>query len=385
VNNQPFLSPYVEISLDALAHNFFQIKNVIPAATGIIAVVKDNAYGCGSVPVCHVLERLGASWFAVAKPHEAYALRENGITRPILVLGSCSPDDIVRGSAKNITFALNDYNTIALWKSLKCPIRFHLKVDTGMGRMGILPEQISDVIQALDGEQNLTLDGVFTHCANADNPETTDFISSQLALLRKVMDTLNNHGIHPPCIHYASSAAIMRYPHEECTLVRPGISLYGCKPDPQQEFSLNTKPVFSLKARVVKIKRVPAHTPISYGSTYVTSAETVIATIALGYGQGYPRRLSNKGGVLIHGKKYPLAGRVTMDYIMVDAGNTTDIVVGDEVVAIGCQGTECITPDDVALQCGTIAYEIMCAVSPLVDRYYMLDNTVQHYEPAKAF
>lgn len=383
VNNLPGNSPYVEISLDNCIHNFFQIKNSIPESLGIIAVVKDNAYGCGSVPLSRVLEQHGAQCFAVAKPHEAYALRDGGISLPIVVLGPAGPTDILRGAAENISFTLNDMNDIALWKSLNCPVHFHVKVDTGMGRMGILPDQADALVQAIANEPLLMLDGVFTHCANADAPDTAS-ISRQLVHFRKVVQTLSDHDIHPQYIHYGNSSTIMRFPLEECTMVRPGITLYGCKPDPKQEWSLNVKPVFSLKASVVKVKSVPADTAISYGSTYITGTPTTIATIALGYGQGYPRKLSNKGFVIIRGKKYPLAGRVTMDYIMVDIGAETDITVGDEVVAIGCMHNECITPDDVALLCDTIGYEIMCDVSPLIDRYYILDKTVVYHEPARA-
>jgi alanine racemase len=168
-------------------------------------------------------------------------------------------------------------------------------------------------------------------------------------------------------------------------MIRPGIVLYGCKPNPVQEITLDLKPVLALKARIVKLKQVPALTPVSYGGTYVTTRKTTIATIALGYGQGLPRRLSNKGHVLINGRKYGIAGRVTMDYIMADVGCIPEMAVGDEVVAIGCQGTECITPDEVAAACDTIGYEILCAVSPLIDRLYILNGDVIHHEPARAY
>ena len=168
-------------------------------------------------------------------------------------------------------------------------------------------------------------------------------------------------------------------------MVRPGIALYGCKPDPGQDFALDLKPVLSLKSHVVKMKRVAAGTPISYGSTYVTSMETTIATIAMGYGQGLPRLLSNRGNVLIRGRRYRIAGRVTMDFIMIDAGANPDMSVGDEAVALGSQGTENIHPDDVALLCNTIGYELLCNISSTIDRFYVLDGKIIHHEPNRPF
>jgi alanine racemase len=168
-------------------------------------------------------------------------------------------------------------------------------------------------------------------------------------------------------------------------MVRPGIALYGCKPDPGQDFTLDLKPVLSLKSHVVKLKSVPVGTPISYGSRYITETETAIGTIALGYGQGLPRRLGNVGSVLINGLRYKIAGTVTMDFIMVDAGHSPLVKVGDEVVALGSQGTENIHPDDVALLCDTIGYEILCNISSTIDRFYILDGKTVHHEPGRPF
>jgi alanine racemase len=201
-----------------------------------------------------------------------------------------------------------------------------------------------------------------------------------------VIGALAKSKIRPHHVHYANSAALLRFPQDPaCTLVRPGIALYGCKPDPLQEFGITLKPVVSLKSYVVKVKRVPPGTPVSYGGRYVTKGDTHIATISLGYGAGIPRRLSNIGTVLIRGRRYTIAGTVTMDYVMVDTGPSTDIRVGDEAVMLGCQDGECVTADAVAEQAGTIGYEILCGLSRRLDRYYYLGGNVVHFLPGQIY
>lgn len=380
----PLFSPYIEISLDNLIHNLNQIKNNTPDSMTIMAVIKDNAYGCGSVMVARVLEAHGVGFFAVANAGEARALRTANIRSPILVFGDSGPEEMRWGAKADVRFALNDLEDLQIWNNLGIPALFHANIDTGMGRLGIAPSETSALISILKSSPQLTCEGIFTHLANADGPDTGT-ISRQLAHFRKVLNSLNENSLAPRHIHYANTATIMRYPLEECTMVRPGIALYGCKPDPAKNFALDLKPVLSLKTRVVKMKRVIAGTPISYGSTYVTPTETMIATIALGYGQGLPRQLSNRGSVLIRGRRYRIAGRVTMDFIMVDAGTNPDMSVGDEVVAIGSQGTESIHPDDIALLCNTIGYEILCNISSTIDRLYVLDGKILHHEPMRPF
>ena len=383
-NDGVLSSPWVEISLDHLVHNVNQIRGVLPPSVGIMAVVKDNAYGCGGVMVSRVLEARQVGHFTVARTVEARALREAGIRSPILVLGPATVDEMRWGAGSRIGFALNDMADIAAWQRLDCPVRFHLNLDTGMGRLGILPCETAAFADALSGQDNLFFEGMFTHLANADSADTGS-ISQQLACFRKSLTALADKGFRPGIIHYGNSAAVMRYPLEECTMVRPGIALYGCKPNPAREFSLDLKPVMGLKARIIKMKRVPAGTAISYGSTYVTAMETVIATIALGYGQGLPRQLGNRGVVLIRGRRYGIAGRITMDFIMVDAGANPDMSVGDEVVAIGSQETQCIHPDDVALLYNTISYELMCSIDPRIDRCYILDGKLAHCEVGRPY
>ncbi len=385
MKESPSRQPFITISLDNVVHNLGEIMKIVPPSVGIMAVVKDNAYGCGSVMVGKTLQQHGVSFLAVASAREARALRNNAISLPVLIFGPATAEDLVWGSSNNIVFSLNDLDDIDEWKRSGIPVRFHIAVDTAMCRLGITPPQAQQAAGALKTAPDLKCEGIYTHFARADEPDTTT-VSEQTALFRSVLGVLAGNGIIPRHVHYANSAAMLRFPLDPaCTLVRPGIALYGCKPDPAQNFGISLKPVISLKSNVVKIKRVPAGTPVSYGGRYVTKSDTNIATISLGYGTGLPRCLGNTGVVLIRGRRYPIAGTVTMDYIMVDAGADTDIIPGDEAVAIGCQDNDCITVDEVAAQAGTIGYEILCGMNARLDRYYYLGGKVTHFLPGTAF
>jgi len=378
-------SPYVEISLDNLLHNAAQIRSVLPSGIGLIAVVKDCAYGCGCAEIASVLEKQGGvEFFAVARPQEAFYLRESGINAPVLILGQADENEIRLGVKQNVVFTLNDIKEIKEWKECGVDIRFHLHVDTGMNRMGILPAEINDVIGQLKNAQNLHLEGVYTHMASADEPNTST-VSQQLDRFTYCIDQLRKNGLPPIHIHYGNSAALLRFPIDGCTLVRPGIALYGCNPDPAQNFNADLKQVAFLKSRVVKMKKVAAGEPVSYCGNYVTKEETYIATIALGYAHGLPRFLGNVGDILIGGKRYRIAGNVTMDYIMADAGSNPKINAGDDAVAIGQQGEETITADEVALHGKTIGYEILCNLGTSINRFYTLNGKIIRHEPGVIF
>lgn len=377
--------PYIEISLDNLLHNLAEVRSRLPKNIGICAVVKDNAYGCGSRVIAETLEQKGGvGFFAVRSPAEAFYLRKNGLRSPVLVLGPALKADLMKGASQDLVFTLNDAADIDLWKSAGVPVRFHCNIDTRMHRMGILPSEVAAIAGALARQSTLLLEGAFTHLANADEPETTT-AGEQLRRFNEALASFRERGIAPRHVHFANSAWLMRSPDlAGATLARPGIALYGCRPDPKQAFPLDLRPVVSLKSRVVKMKKVPAGTPVSYGGRYVTAAETVIATIALGYGDGLPRSLGNRGEVLIGGTRFRIAGTVTMDYLMVDAGPVPSMSVGDEAVAMGTQGNEHISPDDVALIDGTIAYEIMCGLSASIDRVYVSGGSIIRREKGRA-
>ena len=384
-NSRPQYEPCVEISLDNLLHNLERIRSALPQGVGVIAVVKDCSYGCGSVVIAQALEeRGGVTFFAVARPHEAFVLRDSGVTGQILVLGFATEKELRFGADDNIVFALNDLSDIDRWKSYDVDVRSHLNIDTGMSRDGLLPAEIDTLIGMVKSAPNIRMDGVFTHMACADEPDTPT-VARQLEKFTGALDKLRKAGINPAHIHYGNSPAILRFPAVGCTLARPGIALYGCRPDPAQNFGADLRPVASLISRVVKMKKVPAGTAVSYCGNYITPSETWIATIHLGYAHGLPRFLSGRGEVLINGKRYRIAGNVTMDYIMVDAGINPVISVGDEVAAIGSQGGETITPDDIAVIGNTIGYEVICNLGTSIDRFYTLDGKIIHHDPGVVF
>ncbi|NLW30410.1 MAG: alanine racemase [Fibrobacter sp.] len=378
-------SPRVEIQIENLLFNLDQIRNLAGPKAGIIAVIKDNAYGCGSIIIAKTLEqKRGISFFAVARPEEAFKLRNEGIKSEILVLGKATPQQLKDGYKKNLVFTLNGPADLKTWSSLNNPVRFHCNVDTGMSRLGLLPHQSNILIEHLEKYPNLLLNGVFTHMACADQPGT-ETISKQLAVFQNFLSALKSAGIIPEHIHFSNSATTMKYTSDICTMVRPGIALYGCNPDPNQKFSVELKPVLSLKSSIIELRQFPPQSPVSYGGNYVTTSNTWIATIAGGYGQGLPRALSSKGSVLIGGKRFKIAGNVTMDYIMVDVGSDPEVKTGDEVVLIGQQGNESITPDDIAKLTGTIGYEILCNIGTAIDRFYLLNDSIVLHEHGTIF
>jgi alanine racemase len=375
----------IEISLDNLLYNIDHIKQSIPQDLKIIAVVKDNAYGCGATPVASLLEKYNkVDMFTVARFDEAVQLRRDGITLPILILGRVSTECISGSTYKNFIYTLNEVNDCSRWSTLNKPIEFHINVDTGMTRMGILPHEINNVLCALSEKSNLHCKGIFTHFASADVPGTST-VAQQLALFNQSVHALRSNGIHPEFIHTSNSAALARFTPEGCTHVRPGIMLYGCKPDPAQEFPVSLKPIVTFKSNIVRLKQVPAGTKVSYGGHYSTPSETWIAVIPAGYAQGIPRFLSSCGEVLIRGKRYRIAGNVTMDYIMVNAGPQPEIALGDEVIIIGVQGHEEITPDEIAIKGNTIGYEIICNLGKSVRRIYRHNGSTLYEIPGTIF
>jgi len=360
---------YVEINLDNLLWNFDQLWRELKEKVAFIPVVKDCAYGCGAVAVTRAVEKKGVDLVAVANCSEARHLRKNGIELPILTLGKPTIDQLRWGAKENIVFTLNDITELTLWNSLELPLSVHINIDTGMGRMGISPEEFADNISLFSAQSRLSMAGIFSHFACADSKDKSSLLQ-QFDTFKHCLELCEIHGLGCPVRHVANSAAIMGGHRFGVTHARPGIALYGCKPDPSQDFGVPIKPVVSLKGQVVKIKRVSAGTPISYGWQYKAPKQTTIATVNIGYGAGLPRYLSNSGAILIGGTPYPICGRVTMDYTMVDIGKTREITLGDEAVALGEQGTNCISADQIAVQGNTIGYEVLCGLNYALDRVY---------------
>lgn len=371
-----------EIDLDALEHNFNQIRKRVRQGTKILAVVKANAYGHGSVRVSSELQRLGVDFLGVATCEEGIELRKASITTPIIVLG---------GFFKGQSLDVNRYDLIPVIYNLEsakelsqqadknnCTVKIHLKIDTGMGRLGILPSETEHFIQQLQKLTSLEIDGVLSHLAdnNQDHPSGLEFTQRQASLFKQQIEQLHQMGIDPQYEHLANSAAIIEKYPDDFNLVRPGIMLYGAYPSKTFEQVIDLKPVMSLKTEIISLKTVARDTSISYGRTFICKRESLIATLPIGYADGYTRFLSNKGEVLVRGRKVPVVGVVCMDLVMVDVTDVAGVSLGDEVVLMGSQGDQKITVEEIAEKTGTIAYEIMCSISPRVPRVYMKEGRI---------
>ena len=361
---------WAEIDLDNLSYNLGQIKKKLKQGVKVMACVKAEAYGHGLIPVSRELAAAGVDFLAVASIDEAIALRRAGIDRRILVLGLVLEQDIP---------ALFDYHitptvcSMSIAKALDrhaaglgqiCDI--HIKVDTGMGRIGVIHDKAYGFVRQTAALAHVRIEGIFTHLACADTDE--GLTSRQIRLFGSLVLRLRRNGIRVPLVHAANSMGVIAYPDSHFTMVRPGLILYGLHP--AQGLPISIRPVMSLKTRVVYIKDVCAGSGVSYGHTYVTRTPTRIATLPIGYGDGYPRNLSNIGPVLINGRRFTVAGRVCMDQIMVDVHDAR-VEAGDEAVLIGQQGGQRITSEELASLSRTIPYEIVCGIGSRVPRVYV--------------
>lgn len=364
---------WVEIDLAALRANYFLIKKHLPFATKIMAAVKANAYGHGIVEVSKKLIECRIDYLGVACVDEALLLRKNAIRKPILNLGAFLKGDAQAMAEHDITATVTDLrlakylNQVA--RRLKKKVKVHVKIDTGMGRLGIWHNQASDFIIQLCGLEHLILEGIYTHFPSADSDE--EFTRSQIAVFCSLLDKLQIRGVEIPLRHSANSAAVLGFRDAHFNLVRPGLALYGLHSKEEWLDKVNLKPVLDFKTKVVYLKDVEKGRSISYGRTYVTKEKTAIATLPVGYGDGYNRLLSNRGRVLIHGKFYPVVGVVCMDQTMVDIGGVKDVRVADEVTLIGSQNNKRIRVEEIAALCNTIPYEVVCWISPRVPRVYL--------------
>ena len=364
---------YLEIDLHALQHNLTQIKNCVGSTVKILLPVKADAYGHGLKEISLFVQNKGlVDMLGVATPEEGIELRKAGITIPILVLGLTLPEEEI------IDFIL-DYSLsqavadirIPRLMSKRAPAKankglVHLKVDTGMGRIGCSISEARELARDISRLKSIKLEGIFSHFPVADNGDR-DFTMKQISLLKDIIKDLESDGISIPLKHIANSAGVMNFPESHCTMVRPGIISYGLLPSHDMAPTLDLIPVMTLKSCVIFTKRVPAGTPLSYGLTYRTERDSTIATVPIGYGDGYSRFLSNKARVLINNKEYPVVGRVSMDQILVNIGNDT-CDSGDEVILFG-KGS--ITSEHLAEWIGTIPYEITCNISKRVSRIYV--------------
>ena len=366
---------YARIDLDALKHNVEEIKNCKADDAQLMGVVKADAYGHGADVVAHELESLGFDWFAVATVDEGIALRHSGIQKPILVLGYCHEYQYPEMIEWEITPTIYSYEmAFALDQAAQAAGRvvdIHIKIDTGMSRIGFLAEEESvQIIKKIYAMKHLHIQGMFTHFACADTADK-NHAEHQTEKFRWMIQRMEEENIPIDIFHCSNSAAIMEMPAEHMNMVRAGIVLYGLYPsDEVDKTKLDLNPVMSLHSHVVHLKEVPAGVTVGYGATYTTTGKTRIATIPVGYADGYPRSLSNRASVLICGKRAPIIGRVCMDQLMVDVTDIPEVSMGDEVTLSGRDGEEVLTVEEISEMANSFNYEFVCAVSLRVPRVY---------------
>jgi alanine racemase len=366
---------WAEISLPALKHNYLTIRNHLSAPAQLMAVVKANAYGHGAVECTRALEEINADWFGVALVEEGIELRRTGITRPIFCLGGFwrgQAEDVVARDLTAAVYRLDQAEELnARAGALGRVVNFHLKVDTGMGRLGVRLDDLAEFARALRQFNHIKLDGVMTHFAAADSA-ATDYTERQIGRYEEAVEILRGLGLAPSWRHLANSAGIHAYPQSHGNLARVGAAMYGLTRDslsPNLE-PFDTRPVMSLHSRVVMLKTVPAGTPVGYGCAFTTARESRIATLPIGYADGLRRLHSNNGRVLLRGHFAPIVGRVSMDLTIIDVTDVPGAELGDEVILIGEQNGLRISAEDLAEQIGTISYEIVTGISARVPRVY---------------
>ena len=350
---------WAEVDLSAIAHNVQVTRKVLKPGTKICAVVKADAYGHGAVPVATAALAAGVNYLAVSMTQEALELREAGIMAPILILGTMTEEH---------EKALVDYNITQTV--------YDLAVAQELSAAALQENKAADLAEAISKLPHVELEGMFSHFASADEMDKS-FAESQYRKFMEADRAIKDRGIQIPLVHIDNSAGITEMKHTECDMVRQGITLYGLWPSDDVERCLDLKPALSLKAEVVFVKDVPAGEKIGYGCTYETKAPMKVATIPLGYADGYSRALSNRGYITIRGYKAPVVGRICMDQFMVDVTNVPGVHKGDEAVIFGPGG---VSLDQLAKWVGTIPYELMCLLSTRVPRKYTYTYTIKHYE-----
>ncbi len=365
---------YLEIDLDAIAHNVRVIKMHIGPQVKLIAVVKANAYGHGALEVAQTALRHGASWLAVARADEGISLRQAGIVAPILVMNYTPLGEIEEALRHDLTLTLSDLEPArsisAIASRLGRAATVHIKVDTGMGRFGLLPDEVLPFMQELAALPGVQVEGLYTHFAVADLADK-DYTRQQFRRFQQVRDRLSAAGYRIPLCHAANSAATLDLPETHLDAVRVGIAMYGLRPSSEVEPAVPLRPALSLKSHVARVRTLPAGSSISYGRTYITPREMTVALVPVGYGDGYHRLISNRGAVLINGRRAPIVGRVCMDQVIVDVSQAGLVELNSEVVLIGSQGKERITAEEVATWAETINYEVVTALLPRVPRLYV--------------
>ncbi len=367
---------YAGINLSAVLHNLEEMHKNIKKDTQIVAVIKTDGYGHGALPIAKAIEDVPYLWgYAVATADEAMALIDDGRKKPILILGVSFHDqfeDIIRNDIRPCVCdfeVAKKLSEIAVSKNKKCHI--HIKIDTGMSRIGFQVNQdTADIIYNISCLPNIEIEGIFTHFSNADETDKT-ITYRQMELFQDMCKMLEEKNVYIPIKHCSNSAGIVDIPEANMNMVRAGIILYGLWPsDEVNKANMDLQPVMSLKSHISYLKDLEAGRLISYGGTYITSEKQKIATIPVGYGDGYARTLSNKGYVLIRGQKAPICGRICMDQFMVDVSDIEGVKVGDIVTLLGQDGDYCITMEELGELSDRFNYEFACLITPRVPRIY---------------
>ena len=375
---------WAEINLDAVNNNIQQIKSIIKPGVKLCAVVKADCYGHGYAYTTAEMAAAGADWFAVSNLAEALQLRRVGISAPILILGYTPPDkaaELVYNDISQAVFS-EDYaeklSAAAVFSGIQ--VNAHIKIDTGMSRIGFLYHDTVEDYPTVDEIERvcrlpgLKPEGIFTHFSSADCADGEAFTRIQYDLFLSVTERLRGRGIEFPLRHCSNSAAILDYPEMNLDMVRAGVILYGMYPSSAVSRRIPLLPVMELKTVVSMVKALPAGTPVSYSRTFETTGPTTLATLPIGYADGYPRLLSNRADMLLGGKRVPVRGNVCMDQCMLDVTGLPDVHEGVEVTVFGREGNERVTADELAAKAGLINYEVTCGLSRRVPRVYVKNN-----------
>lgn len=367
---------HADIDLDAMLSNMEQMHRLTDPHTRLIAVIKTDGYGHGAIPIARELEPLDYVYgYAVATEEEGLSLRSAGMKKPVLILGYTFPEQyegLLQADISPAVFTLDMAKKLSEAAArLGRDAHIHIKLDTGMGRVGYLVNaESADEIARIAALPHIVIEGMFTHFAKADETDKTA-ANEQLSRFFRMVALLEERNVHIPLCHCSNSAGILDLPQANLDLVRAGITLYGLAPSDEVHLErMDMKPVLSLKSRVAHVKTLPAGYGISYGATYVTPSERRIATIPVGYGDGYARSLSNNADVLIRGKRVPIVGRVCMDQFMVDVTDLSDVCVGDEVTLVGTDGAESITLEELGERSGRFNYEFACDLGKRIPRVF---------------
>lgn len=371
---------WAEIRLDRIANNYKATKQLVGNSIQVMAVIKANGYGHGAREIATYLEQqnLAPDWFGVALAEEGIQLREAGAKSPILCLGGFWQEDQALECIKyNLVPTIYRFDMLeSLSKAAKannCQWKFHLKIDTGMSRLGILPSELSDFLNHLKNYPELILDGVMTHLASADELEKSDFTQKQIKTYKDCLNQIIEFGLKPSFQHISNSAGTCSWPQAHGNLVRAGGLLYGFTDTLAPNFAITVAPALSLHTRIILLKRVPSGTSLGYCNSFFTKRESLIATLPIGYDDGLRRNYSNIGKVLIRGQIAPIVGRVSMDLTLIDVTDVEGAKLGDEVILIGEDGDNSMSAEKMAAMTGTISYELTCGLSGRVPRIYLTE------------